>query len=488
MQFNVYDDIEQRTNGEIYIGVVGPVRTGKSTFIKNFMNLAIIPRIKDENDLKRTVDELPQSSSGKTIMTTEPKFIPNNAVSIILDNHTKMKVRLIDCVGFMVDGATGHMEEEEERMVKTPWFSENIPFSRAAEIGTEKVISEHSTIGIVITSDGSFTDLDPEAYNDALEKTVMRLKSIQKPFIILLNSAEPESETCKALCNRIRQKYNVATVPMNCLHLTERNIHEILEQILFEFPVTEVRFVTPKWLDIMDQNQKMIQDIIEVSKDLLAQITYVKDLNGIQPNASEYIQDIQVTGVDLSSGKISISFEIDDRYYYDTLTEMTGMEIKNQLQLIQLVKELSGQKNHYMKFKEAINSVKSTGYGIVTPEKEEILLEEPELIRNGNKYGVKIKAVAPAVHFVKTDIVTEISPIIGAEEQAEDLIRFINNRESGNEDIWETNIFGKTIGQIVNEGITNKINNLSEDTRTRMQGTVEKITNDQSRGVICIVL
>ncbi|MCR5737828.1 MAG: stage IV sporulation protein A [Eubacterium sp.] len=488
MQFNVYDDIEQRTNGEIYIGVVGPVRTGKSTFIKNFMNLAVIPRIKDENDLKRTVDELPQSSSGKTIMTTEPKFIPNKAVSIDLDNHTKMKVRLIDCVGFMVDGATGHMEEDVERMVKTPWFSENIPFSRAAEIGTEKVISEHSTIGIVITSDGSFTDLDAEAYNDALDKTVMRLKSMQKPFVILMNSAEPESELCKALCNQIQRKYNISTVPMNCLHLTERNIHEILEQILFEFPVTEVRFNTPKWLDIMDKNQKMIQDIIDVSKDLLSQITYVKDLNGIQPGTCEYIHDIQVTGVDLSNGTISIGFEIDDRYYYDTLTEMTGIEIKNQLQLIQLVKELSGQKNHYVKFKEAINSVKSTGYGIVTPEKEEILLEEPELIRNGNKYGVKIKAVAPAVHFVKTDIVTEISPIIGAEEQAEDLIRFINDRESGNEDIWETNIFGKTIGQIVNEGIANKINNLSEDTRTRMQGTVEKITNDQSRGVICIVL
>lgn len=488
MQFNVYDDIEQRTNGEIYIGVVGPVRTGKSTFIKNFMNIAVIPKIKDENDLKRTVDELPQSSSGKTIMTTEPKFIPNKAVSLMLNDHAKMKVRLIDCVGFMVDGATGHMEDDKERMVKTPWFDYNIPFSKAAEIGTEKVISEHSTIGIVITSDGSFTDLDAEAYNEALEKTVSGLKAIHKPFVILMNSAEPDSEACKSLCERIRNQYNVSTIAMNCLHLSERNIHEILEQILFEFPITEIRFNTPKWLDIIDKSKDIVKDIISVSKNILSQITYVKDLNHIHPESCNYIKDIQVSGVDLSNGKISITYDVDEQYYYDTLTEMAGTEIKNQLQLIKLVKELSVQKNNYEKFNNALNSVKTTGYGIVTPEKGEIILEEPELIRNGNKYGVKIKAIAPAVHFVKTDILTEISPIIGSEEQAEDLITFINGKEEKDADIWETNIFGKSIGQIVNEGINNKINNLSEDTRNRMQGTIEKITNDQSRGVICIVL
>ena len=488
MQFNVYDDIEQRTNGEIYIGIVGPVRTGKSTFIKNFMNLSVIPKIQDENDLKRTVDELPQSSSGKTIMTTEPKFIPNKAVSLMLGEGAKMKVRLIDCVGFMVDGATGHMEEDQERMVKTPWFDENIPFSKAAEIGTEKVISEHSTIGIVITSDGSFTDLSVDAYNNALEKTVVRLQKIRKPFIILVNSAVPEQTHCQRLCKEIEERYGVSTLAMNCLHLSERNIQEILERILFEFPVKEIRYQTPKWLDIVDQDRDLMKEIITVSKDLLQQITYVKDLNKINPMNNNYIDDIKVSDVDLSNGQITISYEVNEAYYYEIMTEMAGTEIKNQLQLIRLVRDLSKQKRDYEKIHQAMERVKSTGYGIVTPEQEEILLEEPELIKNGNKYGVKIKAVAPAIHFVKTDISTEISPIIGNEEQAQDLVNFINHTEDENRDIWDTNIFGKSIGQIVNEGISNKISSLSEDTRTRMQGTVEKITNDQSRGVICIVL
>ncbi len=488
MQFNVYEDIEKRTNGEIYIGVVGPVRTGKSTFIKNFMNIAVVPKIQDENDLKRTIDELPQSSSGKTIMTTEPKFIPNKAVSMKLGGQADLKVRLIDCVGFMVEGASGHMEENEERMVKTPWFENPIPFSKAAEIGTDKVISEHSTIGIVITSDGSFTDLDVAEYNKALDKTVNRLKAIQKPFIVLVNSMNPESDECRALCRDIEKKYDVSVIGMNCLHLNERNVNEILERILFEFPVTEINFNMPKWLDIMDQDKEMIQNIIAVSKDILEHITYVKDLSRVHPEKSQYINDISVSSVDLSNGKINYLFDVDEKYYYDTLTELAGTDIRNQLQLIQLVKELSVLRNHYEKFEDAFETVKATGYGIVAPEKEDIILEEPELIRNGNKFGVKIKAVAPSVHFVKTDILTEISPIIGSEEQAQDLIEFINHKEESDSSIWDTNIFGKSIGQIVNEGIANKINNLSEETRNRMQGTIEKITNDQSRGVICIVL
>lgn len=488
MQFNVYEDIEKRTNGEIYIGVVGPVRTGKSTFIKNFMNIAVVPKIENENDLKRTVDELPQSSSGKTIMTTEPKFIPNKAVSMTLANKANLKVRLIDCVGFMVDGATGHMEEDKERMVKTPWFDYNIPFSKAAEIGTEKVISEHSTIGIVITSDGSFTDLDVAEYNKALDKTIMQLKAMGKPFIVLVNSSQPETEECQKLCDEIGEQYNVTTMGINCLHLSEKNINEILENILFEFPVTEIVFNTPKWLDIIDKSKDMVKSIIDTSKSILEQFTNVKDLKNFTPKPCEYIKNMQISSVDLSSGKINLNYDIDEKYYYDTLTELSGTQIDNQLQLIKLVKELSVQKNNYEKYNAAFENVKATGYGIVTPDREEIILEEPELIRNGNKYGVKIKATAPSIHFVKTDILTEISPIIGSEEQAQDMIDFINNREEDDSNIWDTNIFGKSIGQIVNEGISNKINNLSEDTRNRMQGTIEKITNDQSRGVICIVL
>lgn len=488
MDFNVYKDIEKRTNGEIYIGVVGPVRTGKSTFIKNFMDVAIVPNIEDDNEVKRTMDELPQSSSGKTIMTTEPKFIPNNAVAIKIGGKADVKVRLIDCVGFMVDGATGHMEDDKERMVKTPWFDYDIPFSKAAEIGTEKVISEHSTIGVVITCDGSFTDIEPEAYNRALDKTVKELMSINKPFIILVNSLDPTSNECQALTAEIAAKYNVSTLVINCLRLNEMDVNNILENILFEFPITEIVYNVPKWLEIMDFENELMKYIVNFSKDVLSKIIKIKDIKKLklQPDG-EYIKGAQMASVELSNGKLVFNYDIDEKYYYDMLTNMTGTKIENQLQLIKMVREMASQRSNYIKVNEAISKVRNTGYGIVTPDKEEIVLENPELIRSGNKYGVKIKATAPSIHFVKANILTEISPIIGSEEQAKDLIDFINNKES-EDNIWETNIFGKSIGQIVDEGIMTKINNLTEETQSRMQGTIEKITNDQSRGVICIVL
>lgn len=488
MDFNVYKDIEKRTNGEIYIGVVGPVRTGKSTFIKNFIDVAIVPNIEDDNEVKRTMDELPQSSSGKTIMTTEPKFIPNNAVAIKIGGKADVKVRLIDCVGFMVDGATGHMEDDKERMVKTPWFDYDIPFSKAAEIGTEKVISEHSTIGVVITCDGSFTDIEPEAYNRALDKTVKELMSINKPFIILVNSLDPTSNECQALTAEIAAKYNVSTLAINCLRLNEMDVNNILENILFEFPITEIVYNVPKWLEIMDFENELMKYIVNFSKDVLSKIIKIKDIKKLklQPDG-EYIKGAQMASVELSNGKLVFNYDIDEKYYYDMLTNMTGTKIENQLQLIKMVREMASQRSNYIKVNEAISKVRNTGYGIVTPDKEEIVLENPELIRSGNKYGVKIKATAPSIHFVKANILTEISPIIGSEEQAKDLIDFINNKES-EDNIWETNIFGKSIGQIVDEGIMTKINNLTEETQSRMQGTIEKITNDQSRGVICIVL
>ena len=488
MDFNVYKDIEKRTNGEIYIGVVGPVRTGKSTFIKNFMDVAVVPNIKDENEVKRTMDELPQSSAGKTIMTTEPKFIPNNAVSIKIGGRANVKVRLIDCVGFMVDGATGHMEEEKERMVKTPWFDYDIPFSKAAEIGTQKVISEHSTIGVVVTCDGSFTELSPEEYNKALDKTVRELISINKPFVILVNSLDPKSAECTRLRDEIANKYQVSTIAVNCLKLDENDVNNILENILFEFPISEIVFNVPKWLEIMDLGHELMKYIIDYSKELLGRIIKIKDIKNIKLDPdSDFIKGASVSSVELSNGNLVLNFDIDDKYYYDALTEMAGTQIDNQLQLIKLVKELALQKNNYEKVNEAISKVRNTGYGIVTPQKEEIVLENPELIKSGNKFGVKIKATAPSIHFVKANILTEISPIIGSEEQAKDLIDFINKNDDG-ENIWETNIFGKSIGQIVDEGIMNKINNLTEETQSRMQGTIEKITNDQSRGVICILL
>ena len=488
MDFNVYNDIEKITKGEIYIGVVGPVRTGKSTFIKNFMDVAVMPNIKDENEVKRAMDELPQSSAGKTIMTTEPKFIPNKAVTINIGNKANINVRLIDCVGFMVDGATGHMEEDSERMVKTPWFEQSIPFSKAAEIGTEKVISEHSTIGVVITSDGSFTDLNVEDYNKALDKTVNELKKINKPFIILVNSMEPTSKECLELKKTIESKYDVSTIAINCLKLNEDDINNILENILFEFPITEIVFNVPKWLEIINLDSDLMKYIIEYSKQILEKITKIKDIkNLIFSPDKNYVKNMSVSMVELSNGKVVMDFSVDESSYYDTLSEITGSKIENQLHLIRFIKELAAKKTGYDKVNSAITKVKETGYGIVMPDKEEIVLDSPELIKNGSNYGVKIKATAPSIHFVKANILTEISPIIGNEEQAKDLIEFINANEE-HDDIWDTNIFGKTIGQIVEEGISSKIDNLTEDTRARMQGTVEKITNDQSKGVICILL
>ena len=432
MDFSIYKDIKNRTNGEIYIGVVGPVRTGKSTFIKNFMNLAIIPNIKDENDIKRAQDELPQSAAGKTIMTTEPKFIPNKAVNINLKNDINASVRLIDCVGYMVDGATGYLEEDKERMVKTPWLTQEIPFSKAAELGTQKVISEHSTIGIVITTDGSFTDIQSENYMKATDMAIKELEKINKPFVIVVNSMEPESEKCKSVVKKLESNYRSAVIPLN----------------------------------------------------------KIKDINSL-PNTKEnpYIKSITINNVNLSDGEVTITYAIYDKYYYMTLSEMTNTQINNELELVSFVKELAEKKDKFEKVNYAIDEVKTKGYGIVVPTKDEITLENPQLIRSGGKFGVKIKANAPSMHFVKANIVTEISPIIGSEEQANDLIDYINGQKTDeNANIWDTNIFGKTIEQIVKDGIVAKISRMSDETQGRMQNTIEKITNDQSKGVICILL
>ena len=464
MDFSIYKDIKNRTNGEIYIGVVGPVRTGKSTFIKNFMNLAIIPNIKDENDIKRAQDELPQSAAGKTIMTTEPKFIPNKAVNINLKNDINASVRLIDCVGYMVDGATGYLEEDKERMVKTPWLTQEIPFSKAAELGTQKVISEHSTIGIVITTDGSFTDIQAENYMKATDMAIKELEKINKPFVIVVNSMEPESEKCKSVVKKLESNYRSAVIPLNCLQLSEKDINEILSKILFEFPIAKINFMCPKWVNVLEDYNEIKNAVLELSRNILMVLNKIKDINSL-PNTKEnpYIKSITINNVNLSDGEVTITYAIYDKYYYMTLSEMTNTQINNE--------------------------VKTKGYGIVVPTKDEITLENPQLIRSGGKFGVKIKANAPSMHFVKANIVTEISPIIGSEEQANDLIDYINGQKTDeNANIWDTNIFGKTIEQIVKDGIVAKISGMSDETQGRMQNTIEKITNDQSKGVICILL
>lgn len=487
--YDLYHDIQQRTGGEIYIGVLGPVRTGKSTFIKRFMDVMVLPNIEDEHVKTRTQDELPQSAGGKTITTTEPKFIPKEAAQITLSGDIDVSVRLIDCVGYMVDGASGHMEENTERMVKTPWFDNEIPFTQAAEIGTDKVMNDHSTIGLVITTDGSFGELPRSNYLNAEEKTITALKQLHKPFIVLLNSQKPYSEDAKRIADEISSKYGVAVLPVNCEQLKKEDIHHILEHILYEFPISVMEFYIPKWVEMLPRDNRMKQDIILGVKDLIKEYDTVRDIiNKPIQFESEYIKNTKTDAINMSDGSIKILINVDESYYYDMLSEMIGETITDEYQLIKQLKEFAAMKKEYTKVLNAVNMVRMKGYGVVTPEKNEISLNKPELIKHGNKYGVKIKATSPSIHMIRANIETEIAPIVGTEQQADDLIKYINIEDASQEGIWETNIFGKTVEQLVNEGITSKVASIGEDSQLKLQDTMQKIVNDINGGMVCIII
>lgn len=487
--YDLYKDIKHRCGGEIYIGVVGPVRTGKSTFIKRFMDLLVLPFMEDENAKKRAQDELPQSAGGKTITTTEPKFIPKEAAKLNLSGEVEVKVRLIDCVGFMVNGAAGHMENEAERMVKTPWFEQEIPFTQAAEIGTRKVITDHSTIGIVVTTDGSFGELPRESYEAPEEKTVSELKHLHKPFLILLNSAKPYSEETKRLAEELKEKYGVSVLPVNCEQLKKDDIHMIMEQVLYEFPVTMVEFYMPKWVEMLPNTHPMKADIIDKVRQLMNRIDTVQDVMQEPPElSSEYVKRLKVDQINLADGCIRINLDVDESYYYEMLSELIGEEIASEYQLITKMQELSRMKKEYVKVLHAVESVRQRGYGVVTPERDEITLDKPEVIKHGSKFGVKIKAESPSIHMIRANIETEIAPIVGTEEQAKDLIRYIADAGSSGEGIWETNIFGKTVEQLVHDGITGKLAMIGEESQVKLQETMQKIVNDSNGGLVCIII
>ncbi len=397
--YNIYKDISARTNGDIYIGVVGPVRTGKSTFIKRFMDVMVLPEMEDAHSRERAIDELPQSAQGKTIMTTEPKFVPKEAAKIRLGEDLEVSVRLIDCVGFMVEGASGHMEEGTERMVKTPWFDYEIPFTQAAEIGTQKVIREHSNIGIVITTDGSITELPREAYVAAEEKTVSSLQKIGKPFIVLLNTQKPYGAESQKLAEELSAKYGVSVLPVNCEQLRKDDIYHILEGILYEFPIERVDFFLPKWVEMLENSHKIKENVIQNAMQILKKFTFAKDIRGtdLVPEG-EYIRRMKLDKVELSRGCVQIIFDIDEKYYYENMSELTGVPIQGEYQLISMIKELSAMKREYDKVGSAMEAVKQKGYGVVTPQLTDIEIEEPVLIRHGNKFGVKIKAQSPSIH------------------------------------------------------------------------------------------
>lgn len=488
-RFDLYRDIQQRTNGEIYMGVVGPVRSGKSTFIKHFMEEAVIPNMIDEQSKSVAIDELPQSANGKTVMTTEPKFIPKEAAEIEFGEDTKAKIRLIDCVGYMVEGATGHMEAEEERMVRTPWFSYEIPFTKAAEIGTRKVIEDHSTVGVLVTTDGSFGEIDRTAYEVAEEKTVEELKKLGKPFIIILNSAFPFSSETKELAEQLQNKYNVNVVPISCEQMKKDDIERILGTLLQEFPLNEICFHIPKWTELLPNDHPVKQEMIEKAKIIIKTFTKIHDLQDKKLLEEDNNSYFRLDETSLDSGKAKIKVEVPEYLYYEHMSEILGTNIDGEYQLIHLIRDMADRKNEYEKVSKACSEVKENGYGIVMPALEEVRLEEPELIRHGNKYGVKLKATAPSVHMIQAEVMTEVAPIVGTKEQAEDLMIYMQGQsEQAEEGIWDTNIFGKTLKQLVEEGIETKIDKMTIDSRRKIQETMKKIVNESTGGVICLII
>ena len=488
-EYDLYKDIQLRCGGEIYIGVVGPVRTGKSTFIKRFMDLMVLPNMTESYEKERAKDELPQSAGGKTITTTEPKFIPKEAARLTLGDGIEARVRLIDCVGYMVDGASGHMENETERMVKTPWSVQEIPFTQAAEIGTRKVINDHSTIGIVITCDGSFGDIPRESYLGAEERTIKELKRLKKPFIVLLNSSKPYSEDAIKLAEELGAKYEVSVMAVNCEQLKRDDINKILENVLYEFPITMIEFYMPKWVEMISSDHKMKVDMIGRIREIMKQYNCIRDIkNNPVTLDGPFIKKCKMDSVDMADGCIKVWLDVDDSYYYEMLSEMVGENIDNEYMLLSILKEMAKMKKEYVKVLHAIDSVRQKGYGVVTPERSEIRLDKPEVIRHGNKFGVKIRAESPSIHMIRANIETEISPIVGSEEQAQDLIRFITDSSQSENGIWETNIFGKSVEQLVNDGITGKLTMIGEESQLKLQETMQKIVNDSNGGMVCIII
>ena len=488
---NLYQDIAKRTDGDIYVGVVGPVRTGKSTFIKKFMNLLVIPNIENEYKKERATDELPQSDGGRTIMTTEPKFVPNEAIEITIDKNLKLKTRLVDCVGYLVDNAIGYLEDDMPRMVKTPWSDEEIPFERAAEIGTKKVIDEHSTIGIVITTDGSITDIPREDYIEAEERVVNELQALNKPFVIVLNSMDVGSDYVRDLAKKLEEKYEVPVIPTDCSTLNLDDINNIFSRILYQFPIEQINISFPRWVDGLPNTHWLKQQLHSEIKDAFKDVRLLKQIDsGITKiQRTEIIEKTFVDEILLGTGNVNISVHLKEDLFYKVLTEISGVDISNEGDLFSTITTFAQTKKEYDKIAYALESVKATGYGIVTPSMDELILDEPEMVKQGSRFGVKLKAKAPSIHMIRADIETEVSPIVGSEKQSEELVNYLLSEfESDPQKIWESNIFGKSLHELVNEGLQNKLCRMPEDAQAKLQETLERIVNEGSGGLICIIL
>lgn len=486
--FQVYRDIQARTGGDIYIGVVGPVRTGKSTFIRRFMEIVALPQMGEEKQGELR-DGLPLSGSGKMITTVEPKFIPKEAVPVVLGADQKVKVKLIDCVGFLVEDASGHIEDGKERMVKTPWFKKAIPFHEAAQIGTRKVIEEHSTIGLVMTTDGSFGELPRKNFLEAEAKTITELKKQGKPFLVIVNSQIPYKEETQQLVKEIQEKYQVSALSVNCEQLRKEDVSRILEKVLYEFPISEIRFYIPKWVEMLPADHELKSQILSQIKEKMKTLSHIRDVNHDSVKLEgPYVQETLLENISLSDGTARVRIQVNDEYYYQMLSEMSGIHMESEYELIHTMKELAAMKEQYVKVQSALEAVRGSGYGVVVPELNEIQMEQPTVIKQGNKFGVKIKSKSPSIHMIKANIETEIAPIVGTEQQAKDLIQYIGESESRGESIWETNIFGKSIEQLVQDGIRNKITAISEESQVKLQDTMQKIVNDSKGGLVCIII
>lgn len=487
----IYEDIRKRTQGDIYIGVVGPVRTGKSTFIKKFMETIVLPNMDFDSVKDRAVDELPQSAAGRTIMTTEPKFIPEQAARVELNNNVNFKVRMVDCVGYIVPSSLGYIEGESPRMVKTPWFEEEIPFNMAAEIGTQKVISEHSTIGLVVTTDGSISDIPRYEYEEAEERVINELKEINKPFIVLLNCMYPDSPAAAELGMTLSEKYSVPVLPVNCIDITEEKIREILRQVLMEFPVREVDICVPSWMKSLGSDHKIKKSLVETIKAQGEKLRCIRNINDMCMNLSQedYIIASSIKDISLGDGKATIRADVTNTVFYEIVTEISGVEVKSEAQLISTLTEMSQIAQKYKRIRSALDEVEATGYGIVMPDIEELTLEEPEIMKQGGKYGVRLKASAPSIHMMKATINTEVAPIVGSESQSEELVMYLLNEFQENPGkIWQSNIFGKSLDDLVNEGLKNKLYHMPTEARMKLQQTLERIINEGCSGLLCIII
>ncbi len=489
--FNIYKDIAERTQGDIYVGVVGPVRTGKSTFIKRFMDLMVIPKIENTYKKERAKDELPQSGSGKSIHTTEPKFVPNEAIEIELNDELKFKVRMVDCVGYIVKGAIGYIEGENAKMVHTPWYDYEIPFEDAAEIGTRKVIQDHSTIGLVITTDGSITGIPRDDYLEAEERVINELKSINKPFIIILNSSKPSAPETKTLRKEMEEKYKVTVRIMDVYNMNEDNIEDIFKDVLSEFPVKEINIDIPQWVEKLECSHWLKKEFFNIIKEMSLDISKVKDIKCCLDKIEkyEYLGTSTLMEIDLGVGIGRILLKPEDGVFYKVLSEICDLNVSCESELLSLIKELNFAKKEYDKIKDALNDVRETGYGLVAPQLSEMQFEEPEIVKQGNKFGVKLKASAPSLHFIKADIKTEISPIMGSEKESEELVKaLLEQFETDPTSVWQSNMFGKSLEVLVKEGLQNKLYKMPEDVQVKIQKTLQKIINEGNGGLICIIL